>query len=72
VWMIKGLFFGLLSFLLFTLFYYGYAMRPLVSNKAVGVSAITSITLHKPLYWMAFGLTVLTVCVITKLLHSVR
>jgi hypothetical protein len=72
VWMIKGLSFGLLTFLLFTVFYYGYSMRPLTSNKAIGVSAITSITLHRPLYWVAFGLTVLTVCVMSKLLHLGR
>jgi hypothetical protein len=46
MWVIKGLFFGLLSFLLFTVFYYGYWMRPLVPGKAVGVNAVTSLTIH--------------------------
>ena len=72
MWMMKGLFFGILSFLLFTVFYYGYSMRPLVPDKAVGLSAITSITLHRPLYWVAFGLTLLTVVVMARLLHSGR
>jgi hypothetical protein len=72
MWMIKGLFAGLFSFVLFTLVYYGYWMRPLVPGKAVAVSAVTSLTLHRSLYWVAFGLTMLTVCVMSKLLHQVR
>jgi hypothetical protein len=72
VWMIKGLFFGLFSFLLFTIFYYGYWTRPLIANKAVSLNLVTGLTLHRPLYWVASILIVLVACVIAKLFHTVR
>ena len=72
MWMIKGLSLGLFSFVLFTIFYYSYWTGPLVPNKAVSANLVAGLTLHRPLYWVAFGLTVLTVCVMSRLFHTVR
>ena len=72
MWLIKGLFAGLVTAFLFTVFYYTRALGPWTSGKAVGVSVPQALFLHRPLYWVASGLIVLTVCVISRLFHTVR
>jgi hypothetical protein len=72
VWMIKGLFFGLFSFVLFTILYFTYWNWPLQSNRATGFSVIQGLFLHRPLYWIVSGSIVIVACMIARLLHTVR
>jgi hypothetical protein len=69
MWLVKGLGLGLVLFAVFFVVYFvtviAGGIRP---HVAIGLSAITGSTIHKPLFWLAFLLTLSACCTYAKLL----
>jgi hypothetical protein len=70
MWMLKGFGLGLIVFFIFFVVYYVLVIAGgLRSNVAIGISAITGATIHRPLFWLSFVLTLLCCCSYARLLH---
>jgi predicted permease len=69
MWLVKGVLFGLLIFIIFTLIYFFVFVGPPRQGVATGLSVIAGNTVFLPLYWAAFILTMATSCVCARLLH---
>jgi hypothetical protein len=69
MWLIKGVFFGLLIFIFFTVIYFFVFMGPPRQGVAIDLSVIKMNTIDQPLYWVAFIFTMATSCVIARLLN---
>ena len=54
MWILKGLLSGSVVFLIFTVYYLKSVIGPSKSGHAIGVSVITSTTIHQPLFWLTF------------------
>lgn len=69
MWLLKGVGLELVVFAGFFAAYFSIViaggLRP---HTALGVSAVTGATIHKPLFWVALLLTISTCCAYTKLL----
>lgn len=70
MWMMKGLGVGLMVFAIFFAIYFvrhiAGGLRP---NLAIGLSAITGSTVYRPLFWLAFVLTLASCCAYARLLQ---
>lgn len=70
MWMLKGIGFGLLTFAVFFVIYFvrviAGGLRP---NVAIGLSALTGSTIYRPLFWLAFVLTLVSACVYARLIQ---
>jgi hypothetical protein len=72
MWMLKGLASGLLLSAILFVFYFAYyivgpgGLRP---NMSIGLSAITGSTIYRPLFWLAFVLTLTSCCVYARLIQ---
>ena len=69
MWLLKGFGFGLAAFVIFFIIYFVVVISGGVrEHVATGFSAITGSTIHRPLFWLAFLLTISSCCVYAKLL----
>ncbi|HXX99913.1 MAG TPA: hypothetical protein VEI54_03265 [Candidatus Limnocylindrales bacterium] len=62
MWLVKGILVGLGVFILGSLVYVGYHLRPIEPEKATGLSAITALTLYDYRWWVALVATVALAC----------
>jgi len=70
MWLLKGVGFGLFVFAVFFVIYFvTHIAGGLRQNTAIGLSAITASTMYRPLFWVAFLLTLSASCAWTKLLE---
>jgi len=58
MWILKGSVLGTGLFLVGTFFFLIAVVRPFRSNTAIGLSVITGLTIHNPLFWAAFAASV--------------
>jgi hypothetical protein len=67
--MLKGIGLGLLVFAAFFVVYFVTVITGgFRQHTAIGLSAITGSTVYRPLFWLAFLLTLSACCTYTKLL----
>ena len=64
MWILKGSLLGTGLFLVGTFFFLIAVVRPFRSNTAIGLSVITGLTLHNPLFWAAFAASLVIGCAI--------
>jgi hypothetical protein len=62
MWLLKGIFVGLGIFLLGSLVYIGYHLRPFKPNRATGLSVITALTVYNTWWWVALVATLAFAC----------
>jgi len=68
MWLVKGILFGLLLSVIFTVVYFKVFIGPMRENVATGVSVIKS-GFHLSVYWVALAATIVTSCLWAKALH---
>ena len=68
MWLVKGVLFGLLLSLMFTVIYFKVFIGPTRENVATGLSVIKA-AFHLSVYWMALAATIVTSCLWAKALH---
>ena len=61
---LKGSVLGTGLFLVGTFFFLIAVVRPFRSNTAIGLSVITGLTIHNPLFWVAFLASLMIGCAI--------
>lgn len=64
MWLLKGILLGLGLFFVGSLVYVGNKLRPFEEHKATGISLITGLTIHNPLFWVMLVASLLIGCVI--------
>ena len=76
MYIVKGVFVGAGLFLLFSVLYlnrliYSHIPKPVYVGTVttVDIRSILSLTTQRPLYWVAFVLTIVTACVCMRLLQ---
>jgi hypothetical protein len=69
MWMLKGVALGLVLFAVFFVIYFRSFAGPLVAGKALSLDLIRYETVYKPLFWVAFVLTLASSCVYIRLLQ---
>ncbi|MGH9680250.1 MAG: hypothetical protein ACRD4Y_09885 [Candidatus Acidiferrales bacterium] len=69
MWILKGVVISSVFFLVASLIYLWLALRPLLhASRAIGLSAITGLTIRFPLYWAAFVVTLAAGCYLGRAL----
>jgi hypothetical protein len=69
MWMLKGIVLGLILFAVFFVVYFRSFMGPARQGVATSLSVVTSYTLYRPMFWLAFVLTLISCCVYARLLQ---
>ncbi len=64
MWILKGSLLGTGLFLVGTVFFLIAAAGPFRANRAIGLSVITGVTIHNPLFWVAFVASLVIGCAI--------
>lgn len=68
MWLVKGVLFGLLASLLFTVIYFRGIIGPIRQDTATGLSVIASGFSYPP-YWVVIAATMVTSCLWARVLH---
>ena len=69
MWILKGIAIGSLAFAAFFVVYFVTVIAGGIrQHAAIGLSAVTSSTIYRPLFWLALVLTLSAGCAYTKLL----
>ncbi len=68
MWIVKGLLAGIGVFAVFSVIYVIVMAGGVRQNVAIEIHTLKSWTSQSLLYWAAFGLTLATACVFSKLL----
>ncbi len=66
MWILKGSLLGMGLFLVGTILFLIAVIGPFRANRAIGLSAITGITIHNPLFWVAFLASLAIGCAIVR------
>ncbi len=66
MWILKGTLLGTGLFLLGAVLFLIAATGPFRANRAIGLSAITGLTIHNPLFWVAFFASLVIGCAIVR------
>ncbi len=64
MWILKGSLLGAGLFLIGTVFFLIAATGPHKANRAIGLSVITGLTIHNPLFWAALAASLVIGCAI--------
>jgi hypothetical protein len=71
VWMLKGIFFGVLAFVIFSIAFF-LAKFSFSTHKAVSLSTLRYLTIQNPWFWAVFVLMVCTACACARLFAEIR
>jgi hypothetical protein len=66
MWILKGTLLGTGLFLVGTIVFLIATVGPFRANRAIGLSAITGVTIHNPLFWTAFLASLMIGCAIVR------
>ncbi len=66
MWILKGTLLGTGLFLVGTVLFLIAMARPFQPNRAIGLSVITGITIHNPMFWAAFFASLVIGCAIVR------
>jgi hypothetical protein len=66
MWILKGTLLGTGLFVVGTVLFLIAMARPFKANRAIGLSAITGITIHNPMFWLAFFASLAIGCAIVR------
>ncbi len=66
MWILKGSLLGAGLFLVGTVLFLIAVTGPFRANRAIGLSAITGVTIHNPLFWVAFVACLVIGCAIVR------
>jgi hypothetical protein len=67
MWILKGTLLGTGLFLVGAVLFLIAVMGPFAANRAIGLSAITGITIHNPMFWVAFFASIVIGCATVRL-----
>jgi hypothetical protein len=66
MWILRGSLLGIALFLVGAIIFLIAAIRPFRSNRAIGLSVISSLTVHNFLFWLAFLACLVIGCAIVR------
>jgi hypothetical protein len=66
MWILKGTLLGTGLFLVGTVLFLIGTLGPFKANRAIGLSAITGVTIHNPLFWITFVASLVIGCAIVR------
>lgn len=66
MWILKGTLLGTGLFIVGTVLFLIAVARPFEPNRAIGLSTITGIAIHNPLFWVAFLASLVIGCAIVR------
>jgi len=69
MWILKGSLLGTGLFLIGSVLFLIATTGPFRANRAIGLSAITGVTIHNPLFWVAFFASLAIGCAIVGSWH---
>jgi hypothetical protein len=64
MWILKGSLLGVGLFLVGAILFLIATTGPFRANRAIGLSVITGLTIHNPLFWVAFFASLMIGCAI--------